>query len=85
MGHPQPDYYSTSRENSLKVEVQWINLGTGYLHFEWEGKEYRAGLACDSSGLSDGDIAELRIEYDLLTYDDFSNNLIPYIVEIQGV
>ena len=81
-----PDFFNRNLgKQKIKVSVEWINEGNGYLYFEWENREYRAGLACDNNSIVEGDIVILEIEYGLLTYDDFRNHLIPYIVNIRKV
>ena len=81
-----PDFFkATSGTQRIDASVVWINPGNGYLYFTWEGKEYRAGMACDTESIKEGDKVAMGIEYDLMTYEDFTNHLIPYIINIQKV
>ena len=71
----------------IKAKIISVNQGTGYTNFIWKKKEYRAGSDYDivsyTQNMQENNQIILYIDYKLLTYDDFENYLIPYIIDVK--
>lgn len=75
-----PEYFNAPQP--LKVRIVWINQGNGYTYFNWNGKEYRAFSSYRNAQVKEGQKAYIEIDYELRTYEDFSDRQIPSIVRV---
>ncbi len=63
-------------------KVIWNNLGNGYLTFETPLGLYRAASGWDLRGAKQGEVVRLRCGFNVETWDDFSNHLVPSIEDV---
>jgi hypothetical protein len=87
----RPDYFSAAKSGWLKVKIDWINPGNGYLYFTWNSLERRAGVRSSIPDFHEGTLAGLHEDeevwihftHQLVTWDDFRSRMIPLIDQIQ--
>lgn len=75
----KPAWHSRARDGWLEIQIDWINVGNGYLYFLWDGHEDRAGLAADLHDFKEDDLVLAHFRYELETWDDFSSRIVPCI------
>ena len=75
----RPAWHSRVRGGWLEIQIDQINVGNGYLYYLWEGHEARAAWIADLHDLKQGDVVLAHFRYELVTWDDFSSRLVPYI------
>jgi len=66
----------------ITAKIIWNNPGNGYLTFETPGGLYRAVSGWDLRGARQGEVVKLKCGFELATYDDFSDHLLPSIEEV---
>jgi len=79
----RPIWHSRVRDGWLEIQVDWINRGNGYLYFLWDGHEARAACSADLHNVKEHDIVLAHFRYELVTYDDFSSRLVPYVDKVK--
>jgi len=79
----RPIWHSRGRDGWLEVQIDWINRGNGYLYFIWDGYEARASCSADLHNVKEHDVVLAHFRYELVTWDDFSSRLVPYIDKVK--
>jgi hypothetical protein len=74
-----PEWHSKVRDGWLEIQIDWINVGNGYLYFLWDGHETRAAWIADLHDFKEGDFVLAHFRYELVTSTDFSSRLVPHI------
>jgi len=75
----KPAWHSRARDGWLEIQMDWINVGNGYLYFLWDSHEGRAAWVADLHDLKEGDLVLAHFRYELVTWDDFGSRLVPCI------
>ena len=80
----RPKWYwqSVMHGGWITATVVWNNPGNGYLTFETPGGLFRAGSGWDLRGAKQGEVVRLKCGFELETWDDFSNHLLPSIEDV---
>jgi hypothetical protein len=79
----RPIWHSRVRDGWLEIQIDWINRGNGYLYFIWDGYEARASYSADLHNVKEHDVVLAHFGYELMTWDDFSSHLVPYIDKVK--
>ena len=79
----KPEWYSRTQDHWLVVQDTGNNRGNGYLYFSWDGREYRVFFGGDLDGIEEGQPALVHFRYELETWDDFRNRLMPTIDQVK--
>jgi hypothetical protein len=79
----RPEWHSRARDGWLEIQIDWINVGNGYLYYLWDGHEARAAWDADLRDFKEGDVVLAHFRYELQTSDDFSSRLVPYVDRVK--
>lgn len=79
----RPNYCkSLFKPSIIGANVTSVNRETDVLFFIYEGEEFRVGAKYIPDSIEAGDTVILTIEFELETWDDYQNHLIPTITSI---
>lgn len=82
----RPNYCkSLFKPSIIGANVTSVNRETDVLFFIHKEEEFRVGAKYIPDSIEEGDIVILTIEFELETWDDYQNHLIPTITSIGKV